>query len=69
MIIRKRIASLFGAGRREQVLGYSVKELKAIFNRPIAERFSGDSTYPRLAYITDIGVEAAYLSILIEARN
>ncbi|GFM64561.1 hypothetical protein PSCICJ_06790 [Pseudomonas cichorii] len=64
-----RVKSLFKRTPDEQVLGYSVSELKSIFGKVLSEDAGGSSDYPAHTLLVSAGIQAYYSSFVMDKAD
>jgi hypothetical protein len=66
MSLFDRMKSLFKAVPEEQIIGYSVLELKSIFGRAIIDAVGQYPNYPVFSVLASAGIQAYYSSFLMD---
>lgn len=61
-----RMKNVFKTTPEEQIVGYSVVELKSIFRITITEAVAGHRNYPVCSALTPAGIQAYYSSFVID---
>ncbi|KIF63442.1 hypothetical protein NX10_08890 [Pseudomonas fluorescens] len=61
-----RMKKVFKTTPEEQIVGYSVVELKSIFGITITEAVAGHRNYPVYSALTPAGIQAYYSSFVID---
>jgi len=69
MKIREKIKSFLKFGPKEQILGYSIDELKVIFPRSLSEWTVPVDGYPRISRLISVEINAFYFSLLIDRHD
>ena len=61
-----RMKKVFKTAPEEQIVGYSLAELKSIFGITITEAVAGHRNYPVYSALTPAGIQAYYSSFVID---
>ncbi|MBX8499815.1 hypothetical protein [Pseudomonas lijiangensis] len=64
-----RVKSLFKRTPDEQVLGYSVSELKSVFGKVLTEEVGEPSYYPTHTLLASAGIQAYYSSFVMDKAD
>jgi hypothetical protein len=64
-----RIKTFIRQDPKEQIVGYSISELKSVFTEPLLHTTPIQSGQPRALSLDDAGIQAYYASLLIEGGD
>ncbi|MCP1446569.1 hypothetical protein J3D54_005701 [Pseudomonas sp. GGS8] len=65
MSIFNRIKTFASRSQEEQIVGYSIPELKSVFTEPLSHLTEPLADYPQVVSLEDVGVSAYYSAFLI----
>ena len=70
MTIFNRIKSLFHSVPAEQILGYSIPELRRLFQQPrVTDQAQFPKAYPKKYSLESRGIQAFYTALLLDKRD